>query len=237
MFHCRVDPSSDRVIKTYHPLLKREVKRATILLIISLALAVVSASLLLFLYGDDAVEKSPLTKQMVSAIKNGGDLDTIKHIYERRKKTIRPIIKKNSGEYYPYDVPFSLVLNDILGDYYSSDPFSLDSLFQSRLSSMIQENEYRNPFDNLEDSQRVYFENVRVICGDKYVSFSDDMNMIASELSTKNQLVTKYLKRSNMSFAISIIALVFTIVLSVWQILLGYKGLKERGQGGYINEK
>lgn len=170
------------------------------------------------------VKKEAVTVRLKAIIKNGAHLDLVKHYYD-----VRPIVHPHPlkridvDEYYSYMTPLSVILNDICVDYLSSEPFKEDSLFFARLMHIIQENQYHNPYDSLEETQKLLFENVRLIIGNDYDLIQEDMVRIGSELSHKNQLVSKYLNRSNISFFISIGALVLTIVLSMFQIAQGHK--------------
>ena len=148
----------------------------------------------------------------------------MKHTFDVRPLIHPKLFKKlDINQYYSDKTPLSVVLNDICTEYLSANPFEEDTLFYSRLMSIIQENQYHNPFDNLEDSQRPFFENVRIIIGNDYDLIQENMVRIGSELSHKNQLVGKYLHRSNTSFFISITALVLTLLLSAYQIYQGVK--------------
>lgn len=178
------------------------------------------------LYTDDSsfVEKSPLNATISTMIRNGASLDIVKHVYDVRKFEHPGLFKKiNLDLYYTSKTPLSSVLNGICSDYFSSDPFVEDSLYYARLIAIIRENQFHNPFDNLEESQVSYFENIRIKTDNEYELIQDDVVRIASELSHKNQLVDKYLSRSNLSFIISIVALILTIGLSCFQIYQSWK--------------
>lgn len=85
---------------------------------------------------------------------------------------------------------------------------------------IIQENDFHNPFEELDANQRYYFESIRVKAGNNFEILQSDVTKIADELKNKNQLVEKYLNKSTVSFIISIIALGLTLLLSgvqIWQ--------------------
>lgn len=177
---------------------------------------------------DKYVRKQPLKESICSVIKKGGDLNLVKHIYNTR--TIEsipfPHFKKDISVYYSSDYPLSFVLNDLLRDYLASNPFVPDSLYHHRLLLLIEENDYHFPFDNLEETQRYYFENLRLKSGEEYETIQSDVIKIADEIHNKNQLVEKYLGKSNISFIISIIALVLTLGFSLFQIIQNRASLK-----------
>ena len=167
------------------------------------------------------VRKEGLTNQLSSIIHNGGDLDAVKHAYSTRNKEKRSfILHRDRGLFYPYDVALSTILNDLKCDYLATVPFVADSVYYSRLTLLIKENDYRNPFEQLDASQRYYFENIRAKAGNDYQILQSDVIKIADELKNKNQLVEKYLNKSTVSFIISVIALGLTLLLSgvqIWQ--------------------
>ncbi len=170
------------------------------------------------------VEKVSLQKKISVMVKNGASLDLVKHAFEMQTMVRPRLFKRIEPEHYYSDkIPLSIVLNDISVNYLSTEPFVEDSVFFARLCYIIQENQYHNPFDNLEESQVPFFENVRVKSGGQYEMIQDDVVRIATEMSHKNQLVTTYLNRSNLSFIISIGALALTIILSIVQLIQGGK--------------
>jgi hypothetical protein len=170
---------------------------------------------------ENLIRKQPLKESIHSVINNGGDLEIVKHIYNTRQKETRSIFvfKRDNGEYYSSDYPLSSILNDLLSDYLSSNPFVADTLYYNQLLSLIEENNFHFPFDNLEEIQRYYFDNVRLKTDEYYETIQPDITRIADELHNKNLLVEKYLSKSNTSFIISVIALVLTLGFSLFQII------------------
>lgn len=166
------------------------------------------------------VEKAPIKEIMCNTIKNGGMLSSVKHIYNTRNVKnvlfINPLSDKREL-YYLEDYPLSGILNDLLVDYLQ-DSKSRDSIYYMSLCNIIEENEKQNPFENLEDNQKYSFENIQVKLDSAYAKVSSDVVKIAEELNNKNQLVNKYLNKSDISFYMSIAALVITIVFSAFQI-------------------
>ena len=137
--------------------------------------------------------------------------------------------------YYTDDYPLSGILNDLLVDYLQNTN-AKDSLYHRRLCNIIAENEKQNPFDNLEDNQKYSFENIQEKLDSMYSLITPDVLKIAEELNGKNQLVNKYLNKSDISFYITIVALIFTIVFSGIQIYQNFNTNK-KSQELFIQNK
>ena len=176
--------------------------------------------------GQMYTQKSTIKELMRNTIKNGGDLDVIKHIYNTRssKGLLWPFYDRKE-DYYLYDYPLSGILNDLKVDYLQ-DSKGKDSVYYAVLCNIISENDKQNPFDNLEDNQKYSFESILAKLDTTYVIIKPDVVKIAEELNNKNQLVNKYLNKSDWSFYISISALIITIFLSLYQIYQNYSTSK-----------
>ena len=173
------------------------------------------------------VEKVYLKNALKLIIQNDGDLNAVKHFYSERRIEKHIFLRQKSIDlYYSGQTTLSTVLNDLKCDYLSADPFVKDSAYYSKLLLLIQENDFHNPFDNLEANQKYYFENIRTKSGDQYAELQSDISKIADELQHKNQLVEKYLNKSTLSFVISLIALIFSLITSVIQIIQNGKTVK-----------
>ena len=114
----------------------------------------------------------------------------------------------------------------MLLDYYIPKDFKVDSLYLCSLKDIIKENEETNPFDKLEENQRYSFENIRLKTDSNYIKIQSDIIRITEELDSKNQLVNKYLNKSEISFNLSILAIIITSLLSVYQIYQNYSSAK-----------
>lgn len=175
------------------------------------------------------VEKAVIKRELSTVIKGDPELKTVKHVYEKRQ-LIKPTLnsKLDRNDYYTENTPLSTILIDLKVDFLSQDnPHKDDTLYYSRLEYIIQENEYHNPFESLEEHQRRYFEDLKSQIGDGYDNVQDDVLQIAKELDQKNQLVSHYLQKSNTSFNISIWALIATCCLSLFQIIQGIRSSKK----------
>ncbi|RNL88100.1 hypothetical protein ED312_09280 [Sinomicrobium pectinilyticum] len=176
--------------------------------------------------GDKYFNKS-IKSDIQKTIKSNASLDVVKNIYTNRKEyspSLTDLFNKSSDkDKYLAETPLSEVLNDMKTDYYLSE--KQDTIYLKKLVSIIDAHEIINPFDKLEENQKNDFENLRFKLGENYSSVLTDVNRITDELHNKNQLVVKYLDKSNISFLISIVALIITILLSFYQI---YQNRKER---------
>ena len=213
---------------------RRSKKKEMYLLIITLIVLVSSVSMslsLLLSYDDDEsyFNKDVSKKLILAAVKNGASLDNIKHIYNTRVLYTKPIfVKKDNftNENYTANTSLSFILKDMLLDYYIPKDFKVDSLYLCSLKDIIKENEETNPFDKLEENQRYSFENIRLKTDSNYIKIQSDIIRITEELDSKNQLVNKYLNKSEISFNLSILAIIITSLLSVYQIYQNYSSAK-----------
>ncbi len=164
------------------------------------------------------VSKSDIKNQIISAIENDGNLIVIKNIFENRNKVRRTLqqIFDDTTNYYGDAIPLSKVLEDIRSDIYTTKVDKKGIL--DRLNKIINEHQERNPFDALEPSQKDYFENIRIKAGPKYIDIRNEVDKLATELESKNSLVTKYLRQSTTSFWLSILALIFALAIGLYQI-------------------
>ena len=127
---------------------------------------------------------------------------------------------------YPESTTLTTILNDIKKEYYIKN--QKDSIYLTRLNTILIEHEEVNPFDKLESNQKFMFENVRQKLDSHYVTVKEDLNRIADEMNNKNLLVDKYLDKSNLSYWLSIIALTLTVILSTIQIYQNSSKDKEK---------
>ena len=208
---------------------------------IMLVLVSISLSALLLMKLETKKYEGSFSKQvkvdMIAAIKNGANLPVIKKVYSQRDKyesnygnSISMLLdaKKRGISIERGNYPGNTTLSDILDecekDYFVSG--SKDSLYLSKLRVVIEENQLTNPFDDLDANQKFIFENIRQKLDTNYTTVQGDFNKVADELKQKNRLVTDYLAQSRLSFWISIIALISSLVISGYQIYQGYKSNK-----------
>lgn len=184
--------------------------------------------------------KVPIKSVMQSTIKNGGNLRNIKHIYETRN--LEGLIFQSIffpwklNDYYKENYPLTDILNDLQIDYLQNDS-NKDSLYFQALCCIIEENERQNPFDMLEENQKYNFENIQTKLDSVYVKIAPDVIKIADELNNKNQLVSKYLSKSEMSYYISIAAIIISTLFSLFQIIQSFIQRREKEESKKTDPK
>ena len=192
-------------------------------LVTSLTMLIAIVSLMTLFYGDEHLfekvfSKEDIQSKLIPTIKNGGTLESVKHIFEARQyKTSSNLFKSKQEEYYSASTSLSFVLNDLIVDAYQNGSYK-DSIYFNNLKQILCEYERKNPFDDLEDSQKNIFENLLIKLGNNYEIVQSDVSKLANEVNNQNKLVHKYLNKSTLSFIISIVALIITIVASGYQI-------------------
>lgn len=162
--------------------------------------------------------KEVIKRDIVLAIGNGADLRSIKNIYENRPisfKSITDYFDQGSKKYYESKVSLSKILEDIRSNQFLGLTEKVDI---EKLDLIIEEHNQINPFDSLEPSQKDSFENIRIKLDIKYKDIEIEIGKIVKELAEKNSLVNKYLAQSTFSYWVSIIALVLSLLIGIYQI-------------------
>ncbi|EPM6342136.1 hypothetical protein ACTN1H_002340 [Vibrio parahaemolyticus] len=173
-----------------------------------------------FLSSGSYTPKEKIQNQIITAINNEADIRVIKHIYMNRERTsgfkLIPFFSDVST--YPYNVALSLILEDIRTNAYLENG---DKNILKGVDKVIEDHTKINPFDRLESVQRDYFENIQIKLDNDYNRVSIEVNKLADELYNKNSLVDQYLKDSTTSFWVSVSALLFSILVSAYQLYNG----------------
>jgi|SRR5690625_1301418 len=197
--------------------LERENRRRRLFLItllIPLMSMMTSFSLLLI---DDKkyFDKKQVQEDLRLIVENGGDLEAIKQAFQSQNtvNSIKMLVARKS-DYYDVSVPLSSVLSDLRVNSFRENNKNILPL----LNRVMAEYNQVNPFDKLVSNQKYYFENIRIKSGEGYINIGSDLNNIADELHHKNLLVEEYLGDSKMSFWISIIAVVISLIIGGYQI-------------------
>lgn len=171
-------------------------------------------------------DKKEIQESLRKVINNGASIDEVKRVYNTKNVEGKPIIFNKSDymkTHYTSNTSLSAILSDLLVHHYNQDSIASDSTYVIRLRNLISTYETIHPFDGLEENQRYYLENIRLKMDSNYYYIQDDLVKLGDELDRKNQLVNKYLDKSELSFKISIIALVFTFIFSIWQLVQNHK--------------
>lgn len=181
------------------------------------------ASIVLTINKSQVVNKKEITTSIREVIRNNGNIDNIKHIYNSR--TIENKYSPSLKDFYSNETSLSYILNDIIIEEYKS--VDKDSVLINKLNKMLKEYEIINPFDKLENTQVYSFNNIKMKLDSNYVKIQPDINKIVDELANKNQLVSTYLNKSDISFYISVFALFVTFIFSLYQIYQAKQSSKE----------
>jgi preprotein translocase subunit SecG len=192
--------------------------------IFTLAILAFTGILLIYVINQKEMPEAYFSKKIKenikTVIKAGGDISTVKHIFNTKiikSRSLLYVFNKKEESFYPENTSLSQILNDLKVDFYLENSSS-DSLYFNRIENITTTHNQVNPFDKLDNNQKFAFENIRTKLGVNYQTVQGDFNRIANELNNKNQLVGKYLYKSNRSYWISIIALAVTLILSTIQI-------------------
>lgn len=161
--------------------------------------------------------KSEINRKLITVMGRDGDLRALRSVYENRDISgfsIKQIFEGND-DFYLSSTPLSVMLEDIRTDIFLDSDGALPL---STVDGIIKEYEQVNPFDSLESAQKDYFENIRIKLGENYGLITGDVDKLASELKSKNALVSQYLKDSTISFWVSISALCISLMMGAYQI-------------------
>ncbi|MCW7467803.1 hypothetical protein [Leptospira levettii] len=200
--------------------------RNSILTLSSMILFTLSAYIIYLNLSEEKyyIEKNEIQNEIMLAISNGSDLNSVKNIFDNRKIKKNNILNtsllfKKDFEVYKEDVPLSKVFQDIRSSIFLNKNPDLKNL--KKLDTIIKEYLERNPFDALEPNQKDIFENIRTKSENQYYKIQPEINKLSVELENKNSLVNKYLSQSNTSFWISIFGLAISLLIGIYQIYQG----------------
>lgn len=194
-------------------------RRRLILLFLFIPLTSLMVALSLLVLDDKKyIDKKQVQLDLTTIVKNGGDLKAIRQAFSSQ-----PLVSSlkltftSKSSYYDSSIPLSSVLADLrVNSFRDNEGENLPLL-----DRVISEYEQVNPFDKLLNNQKYYFENIRIKNGDDYPNISNDINNIADEMHQKNLLVEEYLGDSKMSFWISILAVMLSLLIGGYQIFSG----------------
>lgn len=197
--------------------MERENRRRRLFLLILLfpMISLMMTLSLLVLDERKYIDKKSAQQDLTTIVKNGGDLNAIKQAFSSQplENSIKLIFASKS-DYYEKNSPLSTVIADLRVNAFREGT----SEILVPIDRIISEYEQVNPFDKLLHGQKYYFENIRIKSDKSYLDIINDINNIADELYQKNLLVEEYLGDSKMSFWISILAVMLSLLIGGYQI-------------------
>lgn len=174
------------------------------------------------------VDKVKLHSEIEMAINSGAELQDIKQIFENRKYVRQNILinifrstEEEAKAVYNEPLALSSVLKDLKADIFLHKDGRKDLAL--KIKTILAEHEKTNPFDKLDSGQRIHFETIQSKLGDSYGHIQQDVNLIVDELSSKNQLITKYLRDATLSFRLSVVALVIGLLAFLPQVVATWR--------------
>lgn len=159
------------------------------------------------------IDKTKLLDDFDTMINNGASLEVIQEAYDARKE-IRRLFYRSSN-YVPFDTPLSKLLSELRFSIYGSDSVRYKST-AVEIAAIIQDQRHTDPFDNLNSSQREYFDNIRIKLGSEYPTIEQEVRNISSIVYEKTQLTGKYLKRSNLALIFALVGVLLSIGTGIW---------------------
>lgn len=210
----------------YFELLKRKKQkyllRSLSISILALILTFMTVIIITSVEIEKGVIKEDIQEKISVAIKNGADLNAIKQIYKNRNMMRQNIFSNitDKKNVYSYEIVLSEILADIRANQYLMTKEGVDTVFIKSVDALIKDYNYSDPFDKLENIQKEYFNNIRMKSVSNYYLIENDLSKLADELYNKNNLVNQYLRDSNLSFWLSISALIFSFIMSSYQLYI-----------------
>jgi len=179
-----------------------------------------SLSISLVVYTEvELVRKADLHERLITAINNGAELDDVRHLLHIREESPESIFSDSlndfeylnkKDDFYLRPVNLHQVLKDIKARIFLKNPVDMELV--KRVKGMIANHEETNPFDRLKSNQRIHFEVIQSKLGDDYINIHDDVIRVIDELENRNSLVDEYFSDATMSYRISILAFIVSIV-------------------------
>lgn len=196
-------------------------------------------------YNKGYIDKEALHSKITLAAKNGASLEDIKQFYLGAKKEknptssdwleniIIPNMKKDIQGYYSGDVSLLDVLKNTKAELFLKEKIDIELI--KIISEKIDEHSQSNPFDRLEQGQKIYFETIKTKLKENYDLIQDDINRVVDELDEKNQLTNKYLSDSTMSYNLSIYAFIIGILALLPLIKSFWEWIRDKIKGNIKN--
>lgn len=215
-----------------------------IALALTLVTFVVLVTSLLIDVSGKYVGKTEIASSMTNTINKDVSLDDIKMVYAKERSVtvdnFWPVFKPHLY-YEKTDLTLHKVLQDIKAELLTKDDSltSEELTFLDKLNGLLSEYNKVNPFDGLDEQDLRDFKGLSIkLDSTSYQKVEDEILSLTSSMKLKNSLIHQYLSSSNTSLYISIAAFVFSVIISIWQLLssrkssqkqLIYEAMKEHG--------
>lgn len=201
------------------------INRLFILIILAVLLYFLST---VFIPSGNYYNDSELKLNLSSIINNKGGLSSVKHEYEQVNlntiNTIAAITKENIN-YVSEKPKLSEILLDLKVDFYRDTSKSVIKNI-GYLEEIIKEYNTTNPFDNLHEDQRYFFDNILNSSDSLYTTIEIDLTKIADELQEKNSLVNEYLSNAKSSYRNSMIAMLIATCSLLFGAFSTYRNIQ-----------
>lgn len=194
-------------------------------LVASIGVLTLSIFMLIYQSSDKYIGKDELQLDVINALNKNIPLDDLKMVYRKRSSvyssSLWPIVKPHLF-YEKSSLTLIMVLEDIKSKILvkASDLSDVDIKQLETISSMTAEYNKVNPFDGLDEQDIRDFKNISSNLPDNlYAEINDEILSLTSSLKVKNNLINQYLTSSNLSLYISLSAFIFSVFVTIWQLL------------------
>ncbi|WP_024873578.1 hypothetical protein [Tolumonas lignilytica] len=196
-------------------------------MLLSILVTTISFSFLLIQGNNKFISKADTKTALHNALNKDISLDDLKLVYSKSTDNIANSIWVLLKPQYFYDknkTNLNDVLQDIKIDIITQKEITSkeDGFLLTKINQYIQEYTKLNPLDGLNEQDKRDLKNIySKLSADNYTLISDDLSSLTSSIKNKNDLINQYLNSSNLSLYISIAAFVFSVLITIWQLLPG----------------
>lgn len=191
----------------------------------SILIAIASFTALIAQTAEKYVSREDLRTSLTNAVLKDSNIDDIKLVYQHEVSTpsvsIWPIIKPHLY-YETSSLTLPQALSDIkilkLTTEKALDARDLELL--NKINALVLDHNKFNPFDGLDEQSLRDFRGITIkLTEDEYEKIKDELLNLNSAIKEKNNLIGQYLSSSNLSLYVSMGAFVFSILVTIWQLL------------------
>ncbi|MBO7928090.1 hypothetical protein J5X91_17795 [Pseudoalteromonas sp. K222D] len=194
-------------------------------LVASISVLTLSVFMLIFQTSDKFISKEELQIDITNAINKDIKLDDLKMVYRKQSSvysnSLWPIVKPHLF-YEKSSLTLITVLEDIKSKHLikNSELVESDNKELKIIDAMTSEYNKINPFDGLDEQDIRDFKNISSsLSVEAYEKINDEIFSLTSSLKVKNNLINQYLNSSNLSLYISLSAFIFSVLVTLWQLL------------------